>query len=269
MISGKLVYYLIVIGCFIGMHACSKDENPQKIHNPLANPENGPAAGYAKGKYPVPAEAGLEDVSFPDHVIGDGTPESCTGRLVVDAIAKGGKIVFDCGEDPITIALPETAKLFNDASEEVIIDGGGKVTLSGDGNKRILYMNTCDPDLTWTTSHCDNQDHPRLTLQNLTFADGNSTSEKEFTGGGAIWARGGRLKVVNCRFFNNVCASTGPDVGGGAIRVFDQHRDQPVYVVNSTFGGEEGYGNSGSNGGGISSIGVSWTIYNSLFSPFF
>ena len=35
--------------------------------------------------------------------------------------------------------------------------------------------------------------------------------------------RGGRFKVVNCRFFNNVCADVGPDVGGGAIRVFDQY----------------------------------------------
>jgi hypothetical protein len=36
--------------------------------------------------------------------------------------------------------------------------------------------------------------------------------------------------------------------------------------VNSTFGGEEGFGNQCSNGGGISSIGVSWTVVNSLFS---
>jgi hypothetical protein len=37
-------------------------------------------------------------------------------------------------------------------------------------------------------------------------------------------------------------------------------------VVNSTFGGSEELGNSCSNGGGISSIGVSWSIYNSVFS---
>jgi hypothetical protein len=55
-------------------------------------------------------------------------------------------------------------------------------------------------------------------------------------------------------------------VGGGAIRVFSQYNNQPVFVVNSTFGGKENHGNSGSNGGAISSIGVSWTIINSLFS---
>jgi hypothetical protein len=48
--------------------------------------------------------------------------------------------------------------------------------------------------------------------------------------------------------------------------VFSQYQGLPVYVVNSTFGGREGYGNVGSNGGGLSSIGVSYTVINSLFS---
>jgi hypothetical protein len=72
--------------------------------------------------------------------------------------------------------------------------------------------------------------------------------------------------VINCRFFNNVCDEVGPDVGGAGLQVFSQYDKQPVYVVNTTFGGAEGYGNSCSNGGGISSIQVSWTIINSVFS---
>ena len=104
-----------------------------------------------------------------------------------------------------------------------MIDGGGKVTLSGGGQRRILYMNTCDQAQVWTTSHCQDQDHPRLTVQNLTFVDGNATGETiEGGGGGAIFVRGGRFKVVNSRFFRNVCDATGPDVGGGAIRVLSQ-----------------------------------------------
>ena len=233
---------------------------------PPVNPEGGPPAGNPDGTALIPSEAGLEDVSNPDHIIGDGTPESCRAESFIDAVAQGGTIVFDCGPDPITLTLPGPAKVFNDADPDIVIDGGGLVSLSGGGQTRILYMNTCDADQVWTTSHCDNQDHPRLTVQNITFANGNSTAETEYDGGGAIWARGGRFKAVNCRFFNNVCADTGPDVGGAAIRVFDQYQDQPVYIVNCTFGGAEGYGNVGSNGGAISSIGVSWTIINSLFS---
>ena len=237
-----------------------------KFHNPLENPEDGPPAGNPGSNYPVPAEAGPEDVSVPDHIIGDGTPESCTCEQFVEAVAAGGRIVFDCGPEPFTLVMDRTAKVFNDAIPDIVIDGGGLVTLSGNGRHRILYMNTCDPDQHWTTEHCQDQDHPRLTVQNITFADGNSTAERKYDGGGAVWIRGGRFKVVNCRFFNNVCANLGPDVGGGALRVFSQYHNLPVYLVNCTFGGDNGFDNRGANGGAISSIGVSWTIINCLFT---
>jgi hypothetical protein len=239
-----------------------------EVPNPLTDPEDGPPAGNSnpEATCDVPAAAGLADVSSPTAVVGDGTPASCTGQAFVEAVAQGGVITFDCGPDPVTITLDQTAKIFNDTGPEIVIDGGGLVSLSGAGNHRILYMNTCDEQQVWTTSHCDDQDHPRLTVQNITFIDASSKGDSEYDGGGAIWVRGGRFKLVNTRFFNNVCADTGPDVGGAAVRVFSQYQGQPVYVVNSTFGGDEGFGNSGSNGGGVSSIGVSWTIINSLFS---
>ncbi|MCS6901557.1 MAG: hypothetical protein RMJ98_18095, partial [Myxococcales bacterium] len=215
----------------------------------------------------IPAEAALEDTSKPTTVVGNGTKESCTGKAVVDAVAKGGIITFNCGPDPVTITLTETAKIFNDKGPKVVLDGGGKVTLSGGGKVRILYQNTCDPQQVWTTPHCQNQDHPQLTVQNLTFLDGNSTGETaEGGGGGAIFVRGGRLKILNSRFLRSVCEPTGPDLGGAAVRVLSQFQGKPVYVVNSTFGGAPGMGGSCSNGGGISSIDVSWTILNSLFS---
>src|SRR5690606_12352293 len=168
-----------------------------------------PPPGNPDGNAPVPAEARAEDTSDPDHVIGSGTPTSCTWQQVVDTVALGGTIVFDCGPDPITITMGATARIFKEAAPDVVIDGGGLVALSGGGKRRILYMNTCDPDLVWTTPHCNDQDHPRLTLQNLTFVDGDSSSETEYDGGGAVWVRGGRLKVVNSRFFSNRCAPTG------------------------------------------------------------
>ncbi|WP_437667741.1 hypothetical protein [Sorangium sp. So ce1182] len=230
-----------------------------------AHAGGGPAAGNPDGSCAVPAEAQAADASSPTTVIGDGTPESCTSEAVVAAVAGGGVITFDCGPDPITITLEETAKIFNDTGPEIVIDGGGLVTLSGGGERRILYMNTCDEAQVWTTPSCDNQDHPRLTVQNLTFIEGDSTGDDD-EGGGAIFARGGRLKVVNSRFFNNACDPTGPDLGGAGIRAFMQYEGLPLYVVNSTFGGAEGYGNACANGGGISSIGVSWTVINSLFS---
>lgn len=225
-----------------------------------------PAAGNPSGNCSVPAEGRAESIANPDHIIGNGTPQSCTSSAVVNTIAKGGIIRFNCGPDPIIIRLKKTAKIFNNTGPKIVIDGGGKVALSGENVRRILYMNTCDPNQEWTTSHCQNQDHPQLTVQNMIFINGNSSSEVEYDGGGAIWARGGRLKIVNCRFFNNTCASTGPDVGGAAIRAFSQFNNKPLYVVNSTFGGGKDFGNTCSNGGGLSSIGVSYSVFNSLFT---
>jgi len=234
---------------------------------PTTTTDTLPAAGYAGG-YAVPAEAQAESVASPRTVVGNGTAASCTSDAFVAAVAAGGVITFNCGTAPVTITLNETAKIVNNTGPKIVIDGGGKVTLSGNGQRRILYMNTCDPAQVWTTSHCDNQDHPQLTLQNLTFVDAATTGTNAagVDGGGAVFARGGRLKIVNSRFFRNQCDATGPDVGGGAVRAFNQYNNLPLYVVNSTFGGRSDLGNFCSNGGALSSIGVSYSIYNSLFT---
>jgi hypothetical protein len=252
------------------LSACDDDSGNRsgnvQVPNPLTNPDDGPPAGNPDGTCEVPAEAGLADSSNPTTVVGNGSAESCSADAFINAVAAGGVITFDCGPEPVIITLDRPAKVFNDTGPEIVIDGGGMVSLSGAGNHRILYMNTCDENQVWTTPECDNQDHPRLTVQNITFIDASSKNESEYDGGGAIWVRGGRFKIFNARFFNNVCADTGPDVGGAGIRVFSQYDNQPVYVVNTTFGGADGFGNTCSNGGGISSIGVSWTIINSMFS---
>jgi hypothetical protein len=252
----------------VALAACG-DDGGVDVDNPLTDPDDGPAAGNPDGTCAVPAEAGLADSSNPRTIVGDGTKASCTSDAVIAAVAAGGVVTFDCGPDPVTITLDRTAKIVNNTGPDIVIDGGGKVTLSGGGRTRILYMNTCDEAQVFTTSHCQDQDHPRLTIQNITFVDGNSkdiANDDEMGGGGAIWARGGRLRLVNTRFFNNVCADTGPDVGGAGVRAFSQSMGLPIFVVNSTFGGAEGFGNTCSNGGGISSIAVSWSIINSVFA---
>ena len=218
------------------------------------------AAPPAAAAVEVPREARAVDTSRPDRWVGTGTPRSCTSRAVVRAVARGGVIRFRCGPDPVRIELERTAKVVN-TSRRVVLDGRGLVTLSGGGKRRILYQNTCDERQIWTTSHCDDQATPRLVVQNLTFAAGDATGETvDGGGGGAIFARGGRLKIVRSTFVGNRCDPTGPDVGGGAVRALSQHRDKPVTVVRSTFA--KGVC---SNGAALSSIGVSWSIYNSLF----
>ena len=96
----------------------------------------------------------------------------------------------------------------------------------------------------------------------MRFADGNATGETiDGGGGGAIFARGGRLKILDSTFVDNRCDRTGPDLGGGAVRVLDQYRDRPVVVRRSTF-----TGGRCSNGSALSSIGVSWRIADSTFT---
>ena len=209
---------------------------------------------------PLPPEAQLVDTRDPDVIVGNGTPTGCTSAAVVAAVARGGIITFDCGPDPVTITMQATAKVVN-TSRVVVLDGGGRVTLSGGGERRILYMNTCDPVQTWTTSHCDDQDHPRLTIQRMRFTGGDSTGEtRDGGGGGAVFARGGEVTVIDSHFVGNRCDASGPDVGGAALRILDQHGDRPVVVARSTF-----RDNVCSNGPALSSIGVSWRVHRSEF----
>ncbi len=226
-----------------------------------APPRSLPEPGNPSGHAPVPAAGQPVDTSHPTHVIGDGTPASCTSAAVVAAVAAGGVITFSCGPAPVTITMQATAKVVN-TSAEVVLDGGGKVTLSGGGTRRILYQDTCDPAQVWTTSHCQDQAEPHLVVQNLRFEDGNSTGQTfDGGGGGAIFDRGGQLTVIDSSFIDNRCDPTGPDLGGAAIRALSQFDNLPVYIVHSTF-----RGGVCSNGGALSSIGVSWVVLNSLIA---
>jgi hypothetical protein len=193
--------------------------------------------------------------------VGKGTARSCTSAAVVSAVRAGGTIRFSCGRRPVTIRMRATAKVLNTRSD-VVLDGGGKVTLSGQGRRRILYMNTCDRSLVWATPHCQDQATPRLVVRDIAFTKGNSTGEKvDGGGGGAIFVRGGRLRIERATFTGNRCDPQGPDIGGGAVRALSQYQGLPVEVADSRF-----TGNVCSNGGALSSIGVSWNVTRSRFS---
>src|SRR5664279_4516350 len=136
------IFFLIVVILI----RCDRDRTaPSSVfQTPLANPQNGPAAGNPDGRAQVPPEAAPEDISNPDHIIGNGTPQSCTAQAFINAVAQGGKITFNCGPEQVEITLTKPAKVVNDATANIVIDGGGLITLSGGGKTRILYMNTCD-----------------------------------------------------------------------------------------------------------------------------
>jgi hypothetical protein len=229
-----------------------------------------PNFGNPNGHFPVPAAGRAVDASHPDRVIGSGSPAGCTSAAVVRAVAAGGIITFDCGPKPLTIVMTSTAKV-DKTRHLVVLDGGGLITLSGGGKRRILFSDTCAGH--WSTNDCVDQPYPQVVVQNITFANGydgtrqaTCTANKPscwyggVSGGGAIYAEGGQFKAVNARFIGNRCYANGPDLGGGAIRALAQYRNRPVYITNDTF-----RGGRCSNGGALSSIQVQWNVLNSEF----
>ena len=226
--------------------------------------------GNPAGHFYVPPAGRAVDTRHPDHVIGDGRPAGCTSATVVRAVAAGGIVTFNCGPKPVTIVMTSTAGVVK-TRRLVVLDGGGLITLSGGGKRRILYSDTCAG--TWSTDDCVNQPYPQVVVQNITFEDGyDGTHQATCTanapncwyggvdGGGAIYAEGGQFKAVNSQFLDNRCYAYGPDLGGGAIRALAQYQNRPVYITGDTF-----RGGRCSNGGALSSISVQWNILNSEF----
>jgi hypothetical protein len=140
---------------------------------------------------------------------------------VVRAVAAGGIIGFNCGPGPVTIVMANTAKVIK-TRHLVVLDGGGRITLSGGGKRRILYADTCAG--TWSTNDCVNQPYPQIVVQNITFEDGyDGAHEATCTanvprcwyggvdGGGAIYVEGGQFKAANSSFVDNHCYAYGPD----------------------------------------------------------
>ena len=229
------------------------------------------AAGNPGGHAAVPPAGQAVATGHPNHVIGDGTPASCSSASVVAAVAAGGIITFNCGPAPVTILMTATASVAK-TERLVVLDGGGLVTLSGGGKRRILFSDTCAG--TWSTDDCVNQPYPQIVVQNIRFQDGfDGTQQATCTanapqcwyggvdGGGAIYVEGGQFKAVNSRFVDNQCYGYGPDLGGGAVRVLAQYQNRPVYISSDTFSG-----NRCSNGGALSSIDVRWDVINSLLT---
>ena len=201
-----------------------------------------PDVGVPEVRCDAPA---LYDVTAPSATVGDGSAASCTAAALQQAASGGGTIVFDCGPDPVTIAVTQTIVV----TAETVIDGGGKITLSGGGSARILYL---DSSYDVTT--------PRLVVQRLAFRDGRSPAGGDDTaqGGAAIYRDGGSLTVIDASFDGNHAPSPGQDIAGGAIYGFG---GGDIIVVGSTF-----TNNTASDGGAIGSLNGDLTIINSTFA---
>lgn len=178
------------------------------------------------------------------------------------ALNKGGVIVFDTkGEKRIIkltkqLYIPVQGKSNNNWNNDapVVIDGGSFITLDGGRNQ----------DGTGGTRIIEKAWKVNLTVQRMNFANAdasNSTSGRADDGksGGAINVENwdGSLNVIDCNFTNCNSKSSGPDIGGGAVRCPGQ---KFAVFYNCTF-----VNCSGSNGGAINSLGSELWLINCIF----
>lgn len=221
---------------------CSSDANTGTGMEPDGGSPGDPDGGQPPPPVSCTLPAMPADVSTPTTVVGSGTAASCTEAALAAALAQGGIITFSCGTSPYTLTVT-SEKL---VTKDTVLDGGGKVTLSGGGMSRILKL-----------SSTYDKDTPSLTVQNLRFSGGSTKSlaGAVANGGGAIHRLGGKLLVINSTFDGNDCPQSGQDVAGGAI--FSNGVGETV-IVGSTF-----TNNTCSNGGAIGNLGNSLNIVNS------
>ncbi len=192
----------------------------------------------------------LVDTSIPDYIVGDGSPGSCTEAALDRAILNGGIITFNCGTEPVTITVTSEKKI----TKNMVIDGGGLVTLSGGGTTRILNMDNGNFEL----------QYPNLTVQRLTFKDARATGTLTRLGydidggGGAIYYYGGSVTVIDSVFINNVAAEIGPDAAGGAV--------YGVGVGETIIVGSTIVGNRAANGGAVGALHTGLSIVNTTIT---
>jgi predicted outer membrane repeat protein len=179
------------------------------------------------------------------------TITNCTQAGVQAALDSGGHINFDCGPNPVTIPVNSALNLSTTA--DTVLDGGGLVTLNGQGSTRILHKDWHDPNTVGTVN---------VTLQNLRFINGQAPSGGD-TGdhsGGAIVAGhpGASLHIINSTFENNATTDiTEEDNQGGAIFV---HNSYETVIVGSVF-----EGNLAGSGGAFGGIATGLFVFNSRF----
>jgi hypothetical protein len=230
-----------------------------------------PVAGNPSGScttLTLPAAAQPVDTSHPTTVVGNGMPSSCTFQALSTAVKGGGIVTFNCGPNPLTIAVTSTLKppiSTSGTAVHIVIDGGNKVTLDGGGSVQIISW----VHSTWRTS----QD--TLTLQHIQLSNGKATGTKKIpactsqpnaqcsTGytdgqGGAVYMADGSLRVIDSTFTGNQAAMLGPDTGGGALYLLGS--GTLSYIAHSTF-----QNNTASNAGAIGMLWVGASIYDSLF----
>ncbi len=184
-------------------------------------------------------------------VVGDGTPESCDGNALEAVLATGGMVSFDCGPNPVSIAV-NTMVIEKDATLD-----GDLVTLWGEDLRQIFIVNPGvnfvlrNITLTGGSWYGDGgaiTNYGNLTLESSTIS--SSRAEGEASRGGAIFNDGGNLSLYDSYLLSNSAGQYGGGIAsnGGT-----------VYMTRTTI--QENYAPRG--GGGLWNANADVTIEES------
>ena len=172
------------------------------------SPRRRPSAGNPDGSAAIPSEAQLVDTSTPrPRRRRRARRRAAPAAAVVAAVAKGGIITFDCGPDPVTIPLTATAKIFNDKARRSSSTAAARSRSSGRRQAPDPLPEHVRPGAGLDDAHCQDQDHPALTVQHLTFVYGNAIGHRRpmATAAARSSSAAAGFKVVNSPFFGNRC----------------------------------------------------------------
>lgn len=189
----------------------------------------------------VPQATGCTRPSIPDapfaaarQVVGSGSPASCHEAALIQAVSVGGTITFSCGSDPHTITL--STELV--PQKDVFLDGGGLITISGNGKTRILNM--------------DKGGAANLRLRGLSLSRGFASG----SGAAVLSSYRSNVYVESVTFDGNIAGASGED--GGAL-----------YLKSGSHGviiGSRFTHNQGGTGGALHSLLSDLRVIDSIFS---
>lgn len=169
--------------------------------------------------------------------------QTANGNNEADSIflATGGTYSFTAVNNSINGDGPNAMPaITNDLAglDLVIIGNGATLQRTGAADIRALYLNG----------------GPEVEIYDITFHNFRTSVFK----GGAICAKfqGAVLTVAGCTFTDNVCAATGAEDGGGAIRV----HQADLTILSSTF-----LNNSGNDGGALKVLQSNLYVADSYF----
>lgn len=194
----------------------------------------------------------LPATALADAVIGTGTAASCTSQAAANdlsnAVAAGGTITFNCGPAMVTIVANTNA-----TDKTVVVNGGGKVTLSGDNLRQIFFVfgtgNVTLNDLVLIDGDASQGGAIFVDTQARVTLNGSFvTSNKASSQGAGIYNKG-TLAITTTTLGSNIATGSGGAIynSGGTVTIDDS------YLVS----------NQAQNGGAIYTTGGQVTLQRS------